>query len=466
MDGYIDLAEPRIKPPLDGSFRPAVLYDHAFLDAARTSGRSEPLGIAIERNDGLTSVYKTIVFAEDCKMAKNNLPYVERLVKTLLWVWGGWKVTIGGPRSVGKHIQDEYSDGGRRSFDAMFMGGVYEKPFTVESASSDRLPEPKEGKVVLGRHLDGCRIGFDAGASDRKVAAVIDGEAVFSEEIVWNPKTQRNPQYHFDGIMSALRSAASHMPQVDAIGVSAAGIYINNRVRVASLFRGVPKELFEKKVTNLFLDIKKEWGGIPLEVANDGDVTALAGAMSLNDTNVLGIALGSSEAGGYINGQGNITGWLNELAFVPVDLNPEAPADEWSGDRGCGAQYFSQEAVVRLAQAAGIALDEKRTSAQKLKDVQKLMAKGDERATEIFETIGCYVGYGIAYYAEFYDIKHVLILGRVTSGEGGSIILSKAEEVLRLEFPDLAARLSVHLPSESERRVGQAIAAASLPALE
>jgi len=462
----IGLVEPGVKPPLDEAFRPSVLHNHAFHDAVRRSGKSEPLGIAIERNDGLTSVFRTVVFSDDCGMAEANLSCVERLVKTLLWVWGGWKVTIGGPRSVGKHIEDEYSEGGKRAFDAEFLGGVYEKPFTVEVVDYHSLPEPKEGKVILGRHFDGCRIGFDAGASDRKVAAVIDGKAVFSEEVVWNPKGQSDPKYHFDEIMSALRTAASRMPRVDGIGVSAAGIYIGNRVRVASLFRGVPRELFEKKVTNLFLDIRKEWGGIPLEVANDGDVTALAGAMSLNDTNVLGIALGSSEAGGYIDAQGKITGWLNELAFVPVDLNPHAPADEWSGDRGYGSQYFSQEAVVRLAPTAGISLDERRTSAEKLKDVQKLMLKGDERARKIFETIGCYVGYGIAYYADFYDIRHVLILGRVTSGEGGNIILKKAKEVLGLEFPELAARIKVHLPSESERRVGQAIAAASLPALK
>lgn len=461
----MDLVEPRVKPPLDEGFRPAVLYNHAFLDSVRKSGKEECLGIAIERNSGMTSVFETTVFAEHSEMAKANLPYVKRLAKTLLWQWGGWKIMIGGSRDVGKHIENAYSKGGKRAFDAEFMGGVYRKPFSVEVVDFDDLPQPKEERVLLGRHLDGFRIGFDAGASDRKVAAVIDGKAVFSEEVAWDPKNQRDPQYHYDEIMSALHTAASHMPRVDAIGVSAAGIYINNRVRVASLFRGVPEELFEKKVSDMFLDMKREWGGIPLEVANDGDVTALAGAMSLNDTNVLGIALGSSEAGGYIDGEGYITGWLNELAFVPVDLNPQAPVDEWSGDRGCGVHYFSQEAVIRLASAAGIILDGTQTPAEKLRYVQKMMSGGDERARRIFETIGCYTGYGIAYYADFYDIKHVLILGRVTSGDGGNIILRKAEEVLELEFPDLA-RIEVHLPGESIRRVGQAIAAASLPGLK
>jgi len=466
MTPDIGLVKPKVEPPLDGDFRPAVLYNHAFLKAVSRFKKQEPLGIAVERNNGLTSVFKTVVFPESSRMAEASLPYVGHLVKTLLWIWGGWKVMVGGPGYIGRYVRNEYSPKGKRAFDAEFMGGVYEKPFMVEVMDSDNLPQPSEQRVSLGRHFEGCRIGFDAGASDRKVTAVIDGEVVFSEEVVWDPKTQTDPKYHLDEIMNALRTAASHMPRVEAIGVSAAGIYINNRVRVASLFRGVPRDLFERKVTNLFLDIKKEWGDIPLEVVHDGDVAALAGAMSLNDTKVLGIALGSSEAGGYIDREGYITGWLNELAFVPVDLSPYAPIDEWSGDLGCGSQYFSQEAVVRLALKAGIVLDEKQTSAEKLKHVQRLMSGGHGGARKIFETVGCYMGYGIAYYADFYDIRHVLIIGRVTSGEGGNIILRKAEEVLRVEFPDLAARINVHLPDESNRRVGQAIAAASLPALK
>jgi predicted NBD/HSP70 family sugar kinase len=457
---------PRITPPLDKDFRPTVLHNHSFLDVVHESGREEPLGIAIERNDGMNSVFKTIIFDEDCEESKANLAHAERLVKTLLWQWGGWKVIVGGPKYVGEHLQNEYSQRGKRSFDAEFMSNVYEKPFTVEVVDFDDLPQHKEKKVHIGGHLDGCRIGFDAGASDRKVVAVIEGEVVFSEEVIWDPKSQRNPQYHFDEIMNALRTAAAHMPKVDAIGVSAAGIYIDNQVRVSSLFRGVRDELYENGVKNLFLDIQEKWEKTSLEVINDGDVTALAGAMTLNKTGILGIALGSSEAGGYIDRNGNITGWLNELAFVPVDSNPWAAIDEWSGDRGCGAQYFSQEAVVRLAPVSGIILDEKQTSAEKLKHVQRLLSNGDERGIRIFETIGCYVGYGIAHYADFYDINHILILGRVTSGDGGNIILSKVEEVLRLEFPDLAADIEVHLPDESQRRVGQAIAAASLPEIK
>jgi predicted NBD/HSP70 family sugar kinase len=340
---------------------------------------------------------------------------------------------------------------------------VYEKTFSVVSCAPADVPPQREMTQALGRHLDGYRIGFDLGASDRKVSAVVNGEAIFSEEAVWEPRKQTDPAYHYNEIMAGLRKAASKLPCVDAIGGSSAGVIINNRVMIASLFRGVPKERFGE-VKNLFVRIRDELG-VPLEIVNDGEVTALAGSMALDANGVLGVALGSSEAGGYVTPDGNITGWLNELAFAPVDYNPGAPADEWSGDKGVGSLYFSQQCVFRLAPKAGIAIPAGVTDADKLKLIQERLEAGDEGAGKIWASIGCYMGYGIAHYADFYELKHVLILGRCTSGKGGSLIQAGANEVLRAEFPGLAGRVSLHLPDERIRRVGQSIAAASLPAI-
>ena len=297
---------------------------------------------------------------------------------------------------------------------------------------------------------------------------MIDGEPVYSEEVVWFPKTNSDPSYHYQGILDAMKTAASYMPRVDGIGVSSAGVYVDNKIMIASLFLKVSDEDFEKHVKHMYTDVAEELGRelgckIPVEVANDGDVTALAGAMSLEDTGVLGIAMGTSEAGGYVDTAGNITGWINELAFVPVDFNKEAMVDEWSGDYGCGVKYFSQDSVIKLAPAAGIELDLEASPAEKLKAVQALMAEGHEGARRIYETIGVYFGYAVAYYAMFYDIKHVLLLGRVSSGEGGNIILDFANKTLKAEFPELAEKISVSLPDEKSRRVGQSVAAASLP---
>ncbi|MFP4500687.1 MAG: ROK family protein [Candidatus Hydrogenedentota bacterium] len=462
MPAEFTLPAPRFIPPLDPGFRPPVLANHAFLGAVDEAGGGVPLVLGLERGDGALSRYATRVFPEDNPHAGANLPYVERLVKFLLWQRGAWKLYIGGPASVGEHIAKAYSPEGIRAFDARFMGeDVYEKDFTVVVCAPEDVPPEKGADSALGRHLDGCRIGFDLGASDRKVSAVVDGEAVFSEEVVWEPRKQSDPGYHYNEVMTALKTAASKMPRVDAIGGSSAGVWINDRPMIASLFRGIPKDRFGE-VRNMFLRIRDEFG-VPLTVVNDGEVTALAGSMSLEDNAVLGIALGSSEAGGYVTPEGNITGWLNELAFAPVDYNPEAPPEEWSGDRGVGALYFSQQCVFRLAPKAGIDLPEDVTDAEKLKAVQAKLAEGHAGAADIWKSMGVYMGYTIAHYADFYTLEHVLILGRCTSGEGGPLIVEGANKILQEEFPELAATVNVQLPDEKARRVGQSIAAASLP---
>ncbi|MCX7842259.1 MAG: ROK family protein [Clostridia bacterium] len=451
---------PKYIPSLDKNFKPAVLVNRAFEAAVEKSGKKEPLIIALERDNNFVSTYKTMVFSED---SQTNYDYVERLVKSFLWMRGGWKLTIAGPKSIGEYIRNAYSAGGIREFDAKFMERIYEREFIVEITDIENTPSEKQASKASGRHLNGCRIGLDLGGSDRKVCAVADGNVLFSEEVIWHPKTQSDPEYHYNEIIKALKTAAGYMPRVDAVGVSSAGVYVNNRVMAASLFIKVPDDLFDKKVKDIIINAVKQIGEIPVEVANDGDVTALAGAMELNDTNVLGIAMGTSEAGGYVDADGNITGWLNEFAFVPVDYNKKAMLDEWSGDYGCGVKYFSQDAVIKLSDAAGIEIDSKLTPAEKLKLVQELHEKGDERASMVFESIGCYLGYSVAHYADFYDIKHILILGRVTSGQGGNIIINTANKVLKEEFPELFEKIRLHLPDEANRRVGQAIAAASLP---
>ncbi len=455
----------KVNAPLDPGFMPMAVVYREFEAAVKAVG-GEPLTIGLERNDGLTSVFTVEVYKDGTGHDEENYEFVERIVKTLLWTRGGYRIIIAGSALIADKLKAAYAVGGARDFDRDFMSGVYEADFEVAHVPFENAPKANESASPVGRHLDGCRIGFDAGGSDRKVSAVVEGEATYSEEVVWSPKLQNDPTYHYEGIMDAMKTAASKMPRVDAIGVSTAGVVIGNRIMTSSLFLKVKNEnpeAFEKVVKNIYTDIAKELGNVPIEVANDGDVTALAGAMDLDDTNVLGVAMGTSEAGGYVDGNGNITGWLNELAFVPADFNKNAMLDEWSGDYGCGVKYFSQDAVIKLAPAAGIALDESASPAEKLKVVQGLMANGDERAAKIYETIGSYFGYAVAYYAIFYDIKHVLLMGRVSSGEGGSILHKTAEKVLVEEFPELAKKTTIHLPDESSRRVGQSIAAASLP---
>ncbi len=452
----------KFTPKFDSGFNPisVVLRDYRK-EVSKADKKS--LKICVERNDGYNYIYNLDIFASPEK-AEENYNIVERIIKSILWVVGGYKIYIFGDEYIYQKIKNDYTKTGARAFDVDFMQTVYEQPFEVICSTESDFPAPKNCALKIGGHLDGCRIGFDAGGSDRKVSAVVDGKVVYSEEVVWFPKTNSDYRYHYEGIKTAMQTAASKMPRVDAIGVSSAGVYVNNKIMVASLFLKVPKEDYKPHVQNMYIDIAKEFNA-PLEVANDGDVTALAGAIDLKDDSVLGIAMGTSEAVGYINDKGLLNGWLSEVAFVPVDFNQNAMVDEWSGDYGCGVKYFSQDGVIKLAENSGYKFAEGSSPAEKLKEIQKLMQQNDAMARTIYEDIGTYLGYAIPYYSEFYKIKHLLILGRVTSGEGGAIIIEKAKEVLASEFPEYAD-INITMPDESNKRVGQSIAAASLPEIK
>ncbi len=446
-------------PELDPDFLPLIRFNRAFLKGAK-----KPVGFAVERAGGQIAAYHTYIYGTGEKAEADHY-YIRRFVKTILWMKGGWRIYVSGDKGVYEDLRHAYSPEGSRAFDVDFMETVYERPFEV--VWCDELPEEKTSSVSVGRHLEGCRIGFDAGGSDRKVSAVIDGETVFSDETVWLPKVNGDMTYHYEGIVDSFKKAAAHMPRVDGVGISAAGVIVENKPMVSSLFnyaKTCHPEQFETIIKPIYKKaVQDTFGDIPFEVANDGDVTALAGAMSLDVNNILGVAMGTSEAVGFVDKDGNITGWLNELAFMPVDANPGAMADEWSGDIGCGVKYLSQDGVIKLAPRAGIELDENATPAEKLNAVQALMEQGDERAAKVYASIGVYLGHILAFYCELYGAEHVLLLGRVMSGKGGEIIVAESSKVLKEEYPEYAG-LAIHLPDEKFRRVGQSMAAASLPA--
>ena len=439
-----------IIPILDKGFTPAIVWTREFLETANTS-----VSIAVERGGGLIRRWDTKIGNDDMK----NKFHIERLVKMLLWSSGGYKVYIN-DENLAKYLAECYSNNGLRSFDKEMMERIYEQAFEVVYTAE--IPQAKENPKKIGRNISGNRIGFDAGGSDMKVSAVVDGEVTFSEEIVWLPKLNDDPNYHYEHIRAAFALGKEKLGgKVDAIGVSSAGCYIDNRTKAASLFIKIPKDKFDERIKDIYINLASELGA-PVMVANDGDVAALSGSMCIGKNGVLGVAMGTSQAVGYVDNDGSITGCLNELAFAPVDYNPNSEVDEWSGDFGVGCKYFSQDAVIKLAPSAGIELPDSLTLAEKLKEVQKLAESGHTGALQIFETIGVYFGYAIAYYIEFYDINYLQVLGRVTSGVGGDLIMENANRVLHEEFPSVAEKVTLYVPDEYERRVGQSIAAASL----
>ena len=456
-----------IHPKLDPEFQPLILLFSDYQKRAKQEKEATYITLMIETDGGYNFPFRYAAFPDGTGHDKENCFLAERLAKTLLWVVGGFKIHVAGSHKVFLHLKQAYTKEGIRSFDEDFMSGVYQRPFEVVEEDESSLPETKMASIKIGGNLKGNRIGFDAGGSDRKVSAVSEGKVVYEEEVVWSPKLHDDLEYHYDGIMSAFESAASHLPSVDGIGISSAGVIVSDRAMVSSLFLKVSKEKYGDKVHSIYLDVASDFASkrgkeIPVSVANDGDVTALAGAMDIQEGEVLGIAMGTSEAGGYINKNGGLNGWISELAFVPIDGNQKAMEDEWSLDFGVGCKYFSQDAVIKLAEMGGYRFEEGLSPAEKLKAIQSLMENDDPLAKQIYADIGVYLGYALPYYGLFYELKHVLLLGRVMSGKGGQLIIDNAKEVLKESFPEYAG-LHLFTPSEKMRRVGQSIAAASLP---
>ena len=446
-------------PKLDPTFVPFGVWREAYL-----KGAEKPIAIAVERNNGRISVHHTYIHGTP-EMKEADYRYVERFVKFLLWSIGGFRVSVCGCSELAQRLQKAYSADGERHFDHTFFFQLYERELEIVDLPLDACPEANEVPEPMGGNMDGCRIGFDAGGSDRKVSAVIDGECVYSEEVVWFPKLNADPSYQYGHILEAFKTAASKMPRVDAIGVSSAGTFIGNAPMISSIFYCVPRDRWEEVKTVFERAAAEINPNAPVLVANDGDVSALAGAMGLGKGNLMGLAMGTSEAVGYVDRDQNVLGWINELAFAPVDLQEGAQQDEWSTDFGVGCKYFSQDAVIKLAPVAGIEVPADLSLAEKLKYVQKLMEADDERAVAVFETIGAYLAYATVQYSQFYDLDYLMLMGRVMSGKGGDTILKVCNEILADEYPAIAKKCLVTLPDEKMRRVGQAVAAASLPKL-
>jgi len=405
------------------------------------------------------------------------------LIQGMLWQRSGYRLDLCGPMYICNELLKAFSVQGKFRFEVLTMPkvcGTPDKPFEVFIvANSKDLPLCKDTPQVCGNDANGCRLAFDLGKSDIKTVAVMDNEVLSSKETEWDV-TNPDPQYHWDKILTAMKDTAKDLPRIDAIGGSATGtVSGDNEATWCDIFPNVPPEIYKEKVVPIFTNLAKEFGNVPLKVINDGEVTALAGMMMVKQGNLLGISMGSSEGGGYCDVDGHLLGWINELCYIQLDLNPDAPYDPWTPHSGISHMYLGQRAATRLAVRGGVEVPENmkpeseemntmkhEPHASCLKLIQAAMKdlQKEPQARKIYETIGVYLGYALAQYSEDYEIDNVLILGRVSSGTGGEIMLAKAKEVLEEEFPELS-HIKFHQADEHFKRVGQCIAAAALPRL-
>jgi len=479
------LVRPGVPAPLDPNFCPYILSKKHYLKHiadCRTFDKVGDLHFAVERPDGCGRD-RLPVFKAGHEGFDASIFLAGEAIRYMLWQRGGYKLTLFGPKEVCEALTTAYSPGGKYDFEVKTMPKIYSTKWVVSTVSSlEALPENKEAPVHCGKVASGCRIAFDLGKSDVKTVAVKDGEVLDSAETEWDV-TNADPQYHYDLIVKAMKDTAAKLPgPVEAIGGSATGaVSANSEATWCDCFPNVPPDVYQKRVVPIFNDIAKaEFGGVPIKVINDGEVTAVAGSHMVGEGCLFGISLGSSEGSGYVYEDGSLTGWINENAYNPFDLNPDAPGNPWSPHRGDAAMYLGQRAATRLAKKGGVDLPPEMMPdhpnmnaaihvphAQVLKKIQAAMkdpAK-EPQVSKIYATIGVYLGYAIAQYCEYLPIKNVLILGRVTTGHGGEIMMEWARKVLSADFPDLA-HIKFHTPSEHMKRVGQCVAAAALPELK
>ena len=429
--------------------------------------KADIVAVAWEREDGKVYRYDLPIPSNLSAAAAKEVSYVvERIAKFIVWSAGGWKLYLAGPDAVVKPVAKAYTKKGARAFDYDFFTSIYGRPVEAVILPLNKIPEMNETPALVKTVADGCRIGFDLGASDFKISALNKGKVVFSEEFPWDPRNNADPEYHYQKLTEGLKAAAAALPRVDAIGGSTAGTLVGQKMGIASLFRAVKEKNPSKFETaqNMFFRIEKDWG-VPFAIYNDGDVTALAGMITMNKKGILGVAMGSSEAVGYVDPKGRMTGRISELAFAPVDFNPNAPKCEWSGDAGVGAMAFSQQAVNWLAEKYGFKFPKTMALPERLKVVQAAMEKGDDKALKVYIQIGRFLAHAIPWYNEFYDYENMMILGRVTSGLGGEVILETAKTMLKDVYPEWAEKIDIFMPDEKARRLGQSVAAAQIPVI-
>ncbi len=437
-------------------------------DGIDSKANADVVSIAWEREGGKIFRYDLPIPKRlDPNAAKFVSHVVERIAKFIVWSAGGWKLYLAGPDKVVKPVAKAYTKKGARAFDFKFFGDLYGRPIEVEIVPFKKMPEMCEREVLVKNNVNGCRIGFDLGASDFKISALNKGKVVFSKEFPWDPRNNADPEYHYSMLTAGLKEAAAALPRVDAIGGSTAGVLVDKKLGLASLLRTVKAKNPSKfpEAQNMFYRIEKDWG-VPFAVYNDGDVTALAGMISMNRNGILGVAMGSSEAVGYVDPKRRMTGRICELAFAPVDFNPCAPKDEWSGDYGVGAMAFSQQAANWLAEKYGFKFPKSMKLPERLKVVQAAMEKGDEKAVKVYLEIGRFLAHAMPWYNEFFDYENMMILGRVTSGLGGEIILETAKRILADVYPEWAEKIDLFMPDEKARRLGQSVAAAQIPVIK
>lgn len=174
-------------PELDPQFIPFGVWMNAY-----RVGAEMPLAIAVERDQGHISAHRTKIHGTP-EMAEADYRYVERFVKFLLWSIGGFRIYVCGCSPLAQRLKEAYTLAGERKFDAQFMQDVYEVPMEVLDLPLEQCPQANESAVPLAAIWRVAASALTLAAQTGRSPPVVDGQTVYSEEVVWHPKTQEDP---------------------------------------------------------------------------------------------------------------------------------------------------------------------------------------------------------------------------------------------------------------------------------
>lgn len=454
----------RVQAPLNREFVPAVLWNREYLRLAESTDSARDVVVVIARPDGEKWSYRTKLLPCGHALQQETEFYMDRLVKALLWIYGGSRIEIAGASEIAEMLAKQYTKQGERAFEVEILAEkMFGEPLTLMQSDfcAKAAAESTHSIGVYTENDARYAVGLDLGGTSIKYVTRCYDEIVQTRQLSWAPYEANDPQYHIDKINEAVELAVSALPKVESIGVSIAGLFYGDTPKISALFQSVGRADFERAVQPMFRKLSAKFGDVPVVLLNDGAAAALSGAQALHCGEVMGISLGTSMAGGSVDVEMCPSSAMNEFAFVPVDYSASALRDAWSNSLGCGVDYCSQQAVAKLALTKGLAT-EGMSHREALAVVHRKCREHDPLAIEVFRTIGVYVGYSIAHLCHFMPAKVVMLMGGVTSGFPGETILAEAQHVLRVEFPELFRNMKVQLADESMKSYGQAIAVSKI----
>jgi hypothetical protein len=392
------------------------------------------------------------------------------------------RCVITGARTVRIASDDTLVSDLRRVFEARFCKADFGKgwesgsvsdylsvyngaPFAITAADrgDDGPPAATETAVRSGgRVRPGAAVGVDIGNQSFKVAVVAFDEAD-GFELKSTKVFRTRPEGGaaaltsgdlLDRVEKAVRECCTkadvELDAVVGIGIAWPGAVRDGRIAATSnLFRELSdvfdlstKRLIPEgltRVIGLRTTVSERFGGKPTELVNDGSAAALYWSRAAGLKSAVVVVLGTSVAGGYVNGRGEVGGLLTEFGRCVIDLDRAAPPHFHTRIRGLARSLVGTEA---LAASLNKAMAGREGLARTVFDKENagreacaVLAAGDAAAAAVvrreLEVMGRNLGVLlIEIRTHIPEAEHFVIGGGLAGTAAGRIITARAERDL------------------------------------